>query len=531
MHETVKPRVITVSATDSFGLSGVQADNRALNALGAHGHNIISAVTAQNNQTVSLVESMSQANFVKQWQSVFADTVKVIKCGLLATTEQIEFIYDNIRDDQLLVWDPVSITTTKHKLTTEQNQAQFQAARRKLVGKCHLITPNQQEAIELLELTIDNAQQNTQDSIHPHSLANGLLALGAHAVVISDGVQSEKTEEAPRRCDDYFACQQPFNDRIASNAFTMSSPCVNTNNTRGTGCQYASLASAALAKDYGVEDAVIIAKAHINSGLKKSFLIGNTSAAPLEKGSLLLNSTFTLSDLPTLSKTTNICNSNHSAQRFLRCTTPSGQEKPIGLYPVVDNAEWVEKLATLGVDTIQLRIKNENNKLIEQEIATAVKFSEKNNVRLFINDHWQLAIKYNAYGVHLGQEDLDSADLALIASAGLRLGLSTHCHYEVCHAITVNPSYIACGPVFATDSKIMPWRTLGIKQLNYWNDMLGDRWPVVAIGGIKLNNMQDVVSSGANGIALISAITQADDPDKVTREMLALIKKNQQANS
>ena len=106
----------------------------------------------------------------------------------------------------------------------------------------------------------------------------------------------------------------------------------------------------------------------------------------------------------------------------------------LGLYPVMPSADWIERLLPLGIGTIQLRVKDRSPAETEAEIARAVALSRQHGARLFINDYWQLAIKHGAYGVHLGQEDLDTADLAAIRAAGLRLGVSNHSYYELARA-------------------------------------------------------------------------------------------------
>jgi thiamine-phosphate pyrophosphorylase len=94
----------------------------------------------------------------------------------------------------------------------------------------------------------------------------------------------------------------------------------------------------------------------------------------------------------------------------------------LGLYLVVNSVEWIARLLGAGVTTLQLRIKDLSSEKLEEDISTAISLGKQYGARLFINDYWQLAIKHGAYGVHLGQEDLDSADLLAIHRAELRLG-------------------------------------------------------------------------------------------------------------
>lgn len=193
----------------------------------------------------------------------------------------------------------------------------------------------------------------------------------------------------------------------------------------------------------------------------------------------------------------------------------------IGLYPIVDSSEWVEKLLPLGVKTIQLRVKNVQGVALANIIRDSVSLAKKWQAQLFINDYWQLAIEYGAFGVHLGQEDVLQTDIDRIYTAGLHLGISTHCPDEVKLAKTLAPSYIACGTIFPTTSKAMPLPPQGLTQLAYWCQTLD--YPVVAIGGINAQNIKAVMATKAAGIAMISAITQASDPIKATRYFLQIL--------
>ena len=167
---------------------------------------------------------------------------------------------------------------------------------------------------------------------------------------------------------------------------------------------------------------------------------------------------------------------------------------------------------------IQLRIKQGSENEIEQQIAEAVQLSHNYNLRLFINDHWQLAIKYAAYGVHLGQEDLEQADLNAIAQAGLRLGLSSHSYLELLRARQLNPSYIALGHIFATQTKLMPSKPQGLKRLGHYAALCRDI-PTVAIGGIDMQRLEAVVSCGVDGVAVVSAITKSANPECAFSEL------------
>ncbi len=193
----------------------------------------------------------------------------------------------------------------------------------------------------------------------------------------------------------------------------------------------------------------------------------------------------------------------------------------LGLYPVVDSVEWIARLLDVGVRTIQLRIKDKPDEAVEGEIIDAIALGHRHQARLFINDYWRLAIKHQAYGVHLGQEDLQATDLEAIHAAGLRLGVSTHDDQEIEVAQQVQPSYIALGHVFPTQTKQMPSSPQGLIQLAAHVQRLGD-YPTVAIGGISLERAPAVLATGVGSIAVVSAITQAADWKVATAQLLAL---------
>lgn len=198
----------------------------------------------------------------------------------------------------------------------------------------------------------------------------------------------------------------------------------------------------------------------------------------------------------------------------------------LGLYPVVDTVEWIERLLQAGVKTLQLRIKNLADNDAEPAIMAAVGLGKTFHARVFINDYWQLAIKHHAYGVHLGQEDLDTANLLAIHQSGLRLGVSTHDDAELARAVAIRPSYIALGHIFPTQTKEMPSAPQGVAELARHIASLKGQFPTVAIGGISIERAPAVLNTGVGSIAVVSAITQAKDWQKAVNELLFLCESN-----
>ncbi len=199
----------------------------------------------------------------------------------------------------------------------------------------------------------------------------------------------------------------------------------------------------------------------------------------------------------------------------------------LGLYAVLPDAAWVGRMARAGVPTVQLRFKSTDAAAIQREVAAAVAAVEGTPALLFINDHWQAAVQAGAYGVHLGQEDLDAmqpVDLDAIRTAGLRLGVSTHGYAEMLRADRVSPSYIALGAVFPTTLKRMATAPQGTARLAAYARLLS-HYPLVAIGGIDTERLPAVLASGVGSIAVVRALTAAADPEQAATALGATIQK------
>lgn len=194
-------------------------------------------------------------------------------------------------------------------------------------------------------------------------------------------------------------------------------------------------------------------------------------------------------------------------------------EPRLGLYPILPSAQWVERVLALGVTTVQLRVKDLPPEALREEIARAVAAGRRHGASVFINDHWREAAQAGAYGVHLGQEDLDTADLNEIARSGMRLGLSTHGYYEMLRALHCRPSYLAFGAVFPTGTKIVATAPQGLARLERYVRLLRGCVPLVAIGGIDLARLPSVLATGVASVALVSAITEAADPARAVEQL------------
>lgn len=191
---------------------------------------------------------------------------------------------------------------------------------------------------------------------------------------------------------------------------------------------------------------------------------------------------------------------------------PEMREPAPGIYPIVDNLLHLQLMLDAGAGILQLRIKSDEvSETVRRDVIRAVRTAESYpDCQLFINDHWRVALEAGAYGVHLGQEDLLTADLAALQRAGIRLGVSSHAFWEVARALTVKPSYVACGPLFPTRAKAMPWIPQGVANLHYWTRLIPH--PVIGIGGVTRDRLPGIRQTGCAGASVIQAIVAEADP-------------------
>lgn len=490
-----RPIVWSIAGSDSGGGAGLQADLKAFAAFGVHGCTALAAITAQNSVAVTQVAPVSPALLDAQLAALAHDMPPhAIKTGLLGSAENLRVVcnwVDRLRAQGVavpLVVDPVLGASTGAGFADD---AMVQTYVNELLPRATLVTPNRGEAQRLLAAT-----QPTYVDADIETMARSLSQLASPplAIAITGGDTSAQ-------------------DGVASDWLTspqadgwLSLPRVDTLHQHGTGCTFAAMAAAALASGYCVADAVVLAKMATTHALCHGYAAG-AGVGPVH---VLADFAQSFANLPALSPMAVVAS---TAFRALR-------DPALGVYAVVDSAAWVRRVLAAGIRTVQLRIKDPQESTLEAQIHESIAVANATpGAQLFINDHWALALRLGAYGVHLGQEDLDTVDLNALRRAGVRLGLSTHSYWEVARAWALRPSYIACGPIFATQSKDMPWIPQGLDNLGYWAGLLPV--PVVGIGGIDVRNIAEVAAQGVASAAVITAITRAPDPEAACRQLMA----------
>ena len=189
-------------------------------------------------------------------------------------------------------------------------------------------------------------------------------------------------------------------------------------------------------------------------------------------------------------------------------------------YPIVDSAAWVGRLVGIGAELIQLRIKDAAPALLRAELHHALTICRRSGATLVVNDHWEAAIEAGADWVHLGQSDLDLADIEVLRAKGLQIGVSTHSHEELERALSLDPDYVALGPIYPTILKAMPFAPQGLDRIGEWKRLVGET-PLVAIGGLTIERGVACLAAGADVVSVVTDITLNVDPEGRARAWIA----------
>jgi len=182
------------------------------------------------------------------------------------------------------------------------------------------------------------------------------------------------------------------------------------------------------------------------------------------------------------------------------------------IYPITDtqisglsHSEQVALLADGGATFVQLREKNRSPLDFYNEAQAALTIAKQRGVQLVINDRADIALALDAAGVHLGQDDLPPDAARKLLGDDFIIGYSTHNVRQAIAAASLPVDYVAIGPIFQTSSKANPDPTVGLDGLRAVREATG-KTPVVAIGGITLDNAASVIEAGADSVAIISGL-------------------------
>lgn len=475
---TGRPVLWSIAGNDSGGGAGLSADSRAADAFGVHLCPVVAAITAQNSREVAASVPVEPQLLEAQLQALEHDmTPSVIKTGLLGSAELIHVVarwIDRLRQrgHVPLVVDPVLASSTGGRFA---DQSTLDALRKVLLPRADLITPNRSEARALTGL---------QDPIEQ---ARALRAAGAAAACVTGGSPEDGAEDGAMALD--------WLDTALAGGW-LGLPRRDTPHTHGTGCTFATSAAAAMALGFVAADALVLAKMATAQALDHGYGAG-AGAGPVHA----------LSGFGQIPALMPVMSFDRTAPAWV---APRAAPAPAAaaLYAIVDSAARVRAVLSAGVRMVQLRIKNADLSTLRAEISAGVAACGTAGARLVVNDHWRLAIELGAPAVHLGQEDLaalGASELSMLRQSGLGLGVSSHSLWELARARALAPQYIACGPVWPTETKAMPWRPQGPDNLAWWCAMAGA--PVAAIGGIlTAEQVRTAAACGASAICVVRGL-------------------------
>lgn len=196
---------------------------------------------------------------------------------------------------------------------------------------------------------------------------------------------------------------------------------------------------------------------------------------------------------------------------------------PRGLYGITgekfaggkSNIGCVKEMILGGIKTIQYREKDKSIKEKIEEIREIRALCREANVCFIVNDHVDIALLVGADGVHVGQDDMSVEDIRTIVGKDMIIGLSTHSPTQAREALEVGADYIGVGPIFPTTTKDTPH--VGVEYLDYINRHLNI--PHVAIGGIKMENIHEIMARNPYCISLVSEVVGAFNISGIVREI------------
>lgn len=478
-----KPAILLIGGLDPQGCAGMTSDIQTVTMHQCHPVPLLTCLTEQTQTGMHNLGALDATQFMAQYDSCTADqSIQAIKIGLIPSLAIAQCIYTIVQQHTVpVILDPVLSATSGGVGVDAETQA-FIA--NQLLPLITILTPNLDELHCLSSQQVETVAQWPQ-------AAKTLLAKGLQSCLVKGGHHtSDKAIDVYVDKQHEFYCYQT---KL-------------TGSVRGTGCVLASSLACHLALGEDPREAVVLAKIYLSYGFRHATSQGAYRVFYHHEQQMAFQ------DIPKL------C---YQAALIEQTVAFPACPERLGIYPVVDNSQWVKKLIAEGVTTLQLRMKSLSQQQRHDEIKKALSYCDA-SVAFFVNDYWQQAIELGAYGVHLGQEDLDDASLAEIADAGLRLGVSTHAYWELARALAINPSYIALGPIYETTSKAMPFSPQGLERLKKWTALLDGHYPLVAIGGIDIERAKQVKATGVGSAAMISAITKATDYQHATQSLLTL---------
>lgn len=441
---------VCAGGIDASGGAGLAADARALRRMGCEPLLVKTAWTEQDSGGLrAWTPAGTEAASAALRAACAAYPAAPVKLGMLGGSAMLRALAEFLLSHQgPIVIDPVTGPSAGGSWIDEGYRAAFL----ELVPEIDaVITPNLDEARWLSDLSGADADACLQR----------LRELGFGKVVITGS----------KTCIDLIAFEQRDPYRLSGQRAE--------GQLRGTGCTYASSFAGALALSLSLDDATVVAKLGTVAGIKQQEGFPSSAAMPVRGAAPAIASAFL-------------------------------EGRP-GVCPIVDSAARIPALASAGARWAQLRCKLEDRAAVEAEITKAAALARASGISLIVDDHWAYCSRQQpgfVAGVHLGQEDLQTADLDAIHAAGLLLGISAHNYAEAAAAMAAGPGYVSFGPIHPTMSKQVVQPPLGVDWLRRM--CAGLPVPAIAIGGMRAERLAAVAACGVAGVAAIEAAASTE---------------------
>ncbi len=467
-------KIICIGGSDSSGGAGIELDERILSNLGGYFSIISTSQTFQTHKDFISAKHIPPSILTQRLSECFVEGPCIVKIGMIGTFENLKVLFEFLsKREDFIILDPIFYSSSGGELFQKEGVTFL---KEKFFPKVNLLTPNLNELKFLLGENPD-----------PHHF----FGFGIENILLKGGHFQNDTN----LIDDYFF--SPNED------FIISTSKINREYaTRGTGCALASSIAFGLSTGLSLKDAIIFAKINFSRIFRK---------ARFEEEVFILD--------PILPFEEDIIPADMPFIKNANGNFPKLDIFGRGVYPIVDRAKSLMNLK--GVKIAQLRVKDLKGSDLENEIKLGIKVANSLGIKLFINDYFEIARKYHAFGIHLGQEDLLKYEKRELIESGIRLGISTHSFFELAFALGFSPSYIAFGPIYFTNLKAMSFAPQGIEKLKLMRKLV--EIPFVAIGGITLEVLPEILTGKPEFISVVSDISKNPDPANRVKEWIGAL--------
>ncbi|HET8868816.1 MAG TPA: PfkB family carbohydrate kinase [Aquabacterium sp.] len=508
------PVVWLIAGLDTAGGAGLSADQRATQAMGAHGCPVAATLTAQHSRGVEAVFAVPRDQLEAQLNALASDMPpRVIKTGLLGSVDAIQLVAAWV--DRLRAQAPIDVHPHRHLalvvdpvLRATAGGVSFsdpdivRAYCEHLLPRATVLTPNHREAVQLASALGLPSQAQTSPE-----LARVLREAGARNVVITGGDAPLIGADAQHSID--------WIDTVHARGW-LSSPRLDMRHTHGTGCTFASGVASALALGHVEADAVVLAKMLTYDAIHHGHRAG-TGAGPVKaRQGFAQGPARGGAPLPLLGLDTDLpWRLSDAAVDDVRSLFHPFTPPRDGLYAIVPDADLLEAALRQGLECVQLRHKHPET--APEQVSQALRLACQHDALVVINDHWKAALlqtRKTPVGLHLGQEDLLGLTphdrRTLLASRDkIVLGLSSHSVWELARAAGCGASLIACGPLQPTTTKDMPWHPQGLDNLSWW--VANSPSPVVGIGGLlTADDLSQFAGAGAAALCVVRGLGHSE---------------------